>query len=410
MSESKQESILKTTKPVELVKEETKDIAALISLPNLEKYYPDRFSGSYEVMDIDQWAAINWLWNRTTNKKRQEVFNSLAVKTLNAESEKFKQMNTISKYFCLCEMGWFTDKYHITSEAKQINKMVFNGTLTPAQESELIQTHYYETLFRAVNKFMTGMKCVGGTITARTGTCRMAYEEEHSFSYTADEAKAKTTPGAMVEHDAGTYAYRDNTLIPYSLKSKISYPMMEDSGYDIMGIETDFLGEKLAYIANYQVEKKIYDSANLTKEDLADSAIKLSNVRTVLYNIHHAGYVPDNLILSDYQFWKGLLNDTAMTYLTDYAYGSPEPLREARIPILYNVNIYQESNGYIERSDSGKPTGLGVDSNHAGRFIQRGPPILESWRDPDTKSDCRSVYWKFTTGILYVNAANEIES
>lgn len=375
-----------------------------LHLPKMEpgRYYPAKLKD----YDDAQIKGVEWMqravWNGLSD--RNMLLNAPNA-TLNLEAEKFKKAPPQTQYQVVKNLGYLLDTANPFADLKKLTeKLVLNGVLTRDQESELIQTHYYEQLFRSVKYSLPMLTCTKGTITGKSQTVRLLYQDEISFTYTTDSIKATITPGANISRNVGTYTYRDITMTSFALIAEVEDHLTRDSGYDIMGMEVDRLSHLAGFIPNYQLAQTWYDCEGADTVNLGDTGMTLAEFRTACENVAKLRYRANSAVLIYPAYW-GLMADTAIGWAS-YA-GRETPVNNGgTIPPLYGCQLTwcTGSNASYYASGADCASGVVCDNNYSGFLVQRYPPIIENFRLYERAANATSVQWMTAAGLLYANA------
>lgn len=375
------------------------------TLPRLEPghYYPAKLS----QYDDRQLQNVEWIQQNCLKHTPHDIVANLVLNgTENLESHKFKEATPVEQYYIIKNLGYVPDPVRGFTDLKKLtNRLVMNGTLTRDQESELIQTHYYEQLFRSVKYHLPMSVCTAGTITAKSQTCRLLYQDEITFTAATDFIKAEITPGANISRNVGTYSNRDVTLTSYALIAEVEDHLTRDSGYDVMNAEVERLAHLAAFVPNYQIGQTWYDCEGADTVNLGATAMTLTEFKTSVTSIVKARYNP-NACVMHYVAYMGLMADTSTGWNVSGFTGRATPIITGiALPELYGVNVgYQQSGGGYFGTGADCATGVMCDNRYAGFLIQRYPPIIENFRVYERAANATSVQWMTAAGLLYVNA------
>lgn len=407
---SKPEPKIETTSlnKQEIVVDDIMNPSFRLQLPKLEpgRAYPAQAADYNE----DQIKALDWLqFNSLHYQPEQIVLNGVSRLPTNVECDKFKTATPMEQHQVMKILGYWKDsdrKDTYVNAKAFLDKLVFNGTLSRDQESELIQTHYYEELFKAIAYDVPALRLIKGIITGKSQTVRLMYQDAITFTYTTDSVKAEITPGANISRDVGTYASRDITMTSYGLIAEVEDHLRRDAIQDPMQAEVYRLSQYVNFFQNYQIDKKWYDSAGDTVHLTNETTITLAEFRTACSKVNGLKYDANEATLEHSLYWK-LMGDTAIGW---YSYAGRETpvMNGGRIPPLFGVNLAKEIQGmgYYDTNgstDTG-PKGLVVDNRWAGFLVQRYPPIIENFRIYERAANATSLQWMIAAGLLQGNA------
>jgi hypothetical protein len=248
---------------------------------------------------------------------------------------------------------------------------------------------------------------VRGVITSNSYKYRLLYRNEESLSYSTLPTMLEHADGTHIAHTVGDYTYRDLTLSPFSVIVEIDDQLKRDVTDDIMGIEVEKQANTLRWLANYELEKKLYDSAGATAVNGSDAAMLVSNLMSLVANVMTYGYTPTKFLTHHTNVFSGLMLDTTYKILQAQVLGSTDIVKEATLIRLLGVDIFWETAGAgfsYWRATADSQAGVITDPNYAGVFVQRFPPIMEGFRVAERQASCTSITWEWEPGLLYTYA------
>lgn len=369
---------------------------------------------------------LSWLYDRAGCNPKWIAANELGL-AQHIGVEKLKKLNVFQLYFYLRANGYLSGEYERNIPGvgyvprkgtfeelyeKIVPRLKANNILSTESESELIQTHYYETMFEAVKSQFVSMQAIRGTIAAKSTVLRLPTQDVTAFSATKDYTHLwhEYSEGSEIEIKTHTYSYRDVTCVKHAIRPVITDEMVEDSLYSMMELEMDVAARNLAWVANYKLEKELYD--NMTSRaavlDLSGTAITLANFRDLCEDVATDKYpLPYTCVSTPHQYWTGLLNDSNLSQAMQF--GGSEPVRQAQIPSLYGSNVLVSHNGYFSAT-TGQPGGILCKPEYSGVLVERYPPRVERFRDYVRQMENAIITWKFVPSYLYTDATTAFQT
>jgi hypothetical protein len=405
----------KQTKPVPEGGIEVVNLAAKMTMPVINSehkggtYFPMREKTKVEDYSQEQLDFLEWLQFQSSFRAPQEVVNSAIIhNTINLDGEKFKAATVPEKYLIL--------KAVVNAAGQRLNAGIFrryierwaaNGLLGHDQETELIATQYSDRIYTSIFPKMAALNLVRGVITSNSYKYRLLYRNEESLSYSTLPTMLERADGTHIARMVGDYTYRDLTLTPFSVIVEIDDQLKRDVTDDIMGIEVEKQANTLRWLANYELEKKLYDSAGADSVSGSDAPMLISNLMSLVANVMAYGYTPTKFLTHHTNVFQGLMLDTTYKILQAQVLGSTDIVREAALVRLLGIDIFWETAGSgfsYWRATADSVAGVITDPNYAGVFVQRFPPIMEGFRVAERQASCTSITWQWEPGLLYSKA------
>jgi hypothetical protein len=373
------------------------------------KYFPLIANSKASDYSQEQLDFAEWLQYQVSFKTPQQVVNeSIIHRTMNLESEKFKEAAIPEKYLILKAVAnAAATPFSPFLIRKYIDKWAANGLLGRDQETELIATQYSDRIYSAVFPKMAALNMVRGVITSNSYKYRLLYRNEESLSYSTLPTMLEHADGTHIARIVGDYTYRDLTLSPFSVIVEIDDQLKRDVTDDIMGIEVEKQANTLRWLANYELEKKLYDSAGADSVNQSAAPMVVADLMSLIAAVQENGYTPSKFLTHNTNLFQGVMLDTTYKILQAQVLGSTDIVREATLLRLLGIDLYWESAGAsfsYWRATADSQAGIMTDPNYAGVFVQRFPPIMEGFRVAERQASCTSITWEWEPGLLYTNA------
>jgi hypothetical protein len=245
-----------------------------------------------------------------------------------------------------------------------------------------------------------------GTITGRSQTVRLLYQDAISFTYATEAVVAQITPGANISRKVGTYSSRDVTMTSYALIAEIEDHLRRDAIQDPMSLEVHRLATEVNFFQEYQIGQVFFDCAGDSVTAATTTSLTLAELRSAACKVNELKYNPNQAILESWIYWA-LMGDTAVGW---YCYAGRETpaMNGGAIPPMYGVTIHKEivGTGYMDTTSD--RDGIVCDNTQSGFLVQRYPPIIEQFRIYERAAGATSMQWMIACGLLNANAIVQI--
>jgi hypothetical protein len=358
---------------------------------------------------------LRFIWDNTQIDARI-VANRLGLADFSIDSDKAKELDPVHLYY------WIKAKGHLNSprgalaalKERVIPLLKTNNILTTDTESELIQTHYYEELFRNVQYETVAMPALRGVITAKSGTVRLPTQSSIKITAATDitAEKYKFPEGVAIDIDTGTYSYQDVTTLKYVVRGNITDEMRDDALYPLIEIERARAASILAQIANYDIEDELYTNAaaaGTEPQDLAGTAMTLANVRTGINDLQTQGYKGQYVLIAHPKHvTTGLLADTNLIKYLEA--GTDQGLRAGVTGRIFNSLVINDVGSAKFSATTAQPGAVLVDPQYSGVFVERYPPRIANWPDYVMQGENWSVTHKFVAAYLWTTATHAYQT
>ena len=269
------------------------------------------------------------------------------------------------------------------------------------ERAGLVQTEIYSTVVAGA-KARVCMRNVFPS--AKMNTDVMNVPIGSAFTYAPVVAE-----GAEFANLYQNYSYAALTAKKYGNKIPISKELVDDSKFDLVGIELEKVGAAIENKLNQLMLTKMLDGAG-NEHDCTGSNLGISAVISARQLVEEDGFYPDSLVMTP-GMYAAVLGD----YKPAYNWKGEEVLQSGIIPDIVGLNpfvtnVADDSTSYTwGYGTDGYIEGFMVDSKAAGILGMREDISVEMHDDPFKMLVCPIVWARFDASALNANAIARIE-
>ncbi len=263
--------------------------------------------------------------------------------------------------------------------------------------SLLIMRKIHDTLIQSVDKTLiprSEAAWVIGPAQVPGSSYDFNLADEHSL-----DARA-IGEGAEIFHDNEGYSDINIKPVKYGVQIRITSEMLEDAKWNLLDMNVNTAGKRLAENENSLVITALDTAANTVT---GGAAVTIQNITTAMQNVEDNDYTPTTLIVGN-EVLTDLRNID--TFVEANKAGNTEMLQRGFLGTIYGLNVLRVSSN----AGATATTAYVFDRTEAYAIVEKRPMTVERFRLETFDMDGAIVTQRVAVAALRTNAISNITS